>query len=101
MAYDMSKVHMITNTLIGKVLLEKKDKKCIATGVITLDGKIYQARKEVIVSCGAFRTPQILMVSGIGNPDHLHSIGVETILDALHRWAQTCTTISICASLTT
>ncbi|KAI9686099.1 MAG: hypothetical protein M1822_004083 [Bathelium mastoideum] len=81
MAYDMSKVHIVANTMVGKILLEKKDQKCVATGIITADGKVYQARKEVIVSCGAFRTPQILMMSGIGNPDQLHSIGVETLVE--------------------
>ncbi|KAL9085106.1 MAG: hypothetical protein Q9165_007750 [Trypethelium subeluteriae] len=80
MAYDMSKVHIITNTVVSKVLLEKKDKRYAATGVITSDGKVYQARKEVVVSCGAFRTPQLLMMSGIGNPDQLDSIGVETLV---------------------
>ncbi len=35
------------------------------------------ARKEVIVSAGAFNSPQILMLSGIGDPQQLHRFDVE------------------------
>ncbi|KQV22157.1 hypothetical protein ASC97_27685 [Rhizobium sp. Root1203] len=37
------------------------------------------ARKEVIVSAGVFKSPQLLQMSGVGNPALLQSIGVETI----------------------
>jgi len=33
--------------------------------------------KEVILAGGAFATPQLLMLSGIGDPAHLRSIGIE------------------------
>ncbi|MBV8530412.1 MAG: GMC family oxidoreductase, partial [Candidatus Eremiobacteraeota bacterium] len=35
------------------------------------------ARREVIVAGGAFNTPQVLMLSGIGPPEHLRSVGLE------------------------
>ncbi|KAI1383846.1 choline dehydrogenase [Hypoxylon trugodes] len=37
-----------------------------ATGVELIDGQKLVARKEVIICAGAYRTPQILMLSGIG-----------------------------------
>ena len=40
------------------------------------------AKREVIVSGGAINTPQLLQLSGIGNPEHLSSIGV-TVKTAL------------------
>ncbi|HWM69783.1 MAG TPA: GMC oxidoreductase [Steroidobacteraceae bacterium] len=35
------------------------------------------ARHEIVVAGGAFNTPQLLMLSGIGEASHLHSLGIE------------------------
>ena len=40
--------------------------------------KTIQARREIVVSAGALASPQLLMVSGIGDPDHLAKHGIET-----------------------
>ncbi|RXW16744.1 hypothetical protein EST38_g9111 [Candolleomyces aberdarensis] len=37
------------------------------------------ARKEAILSAGAFGTPHILLNSGIGEESHLNSVGVKTV----------------------
>jgi choline dehydrogenase len=33
---------------------------------------------QVVLSAGAYGTPQLLMLSGIGDPDHLEAVGVTT-----------------------
>ena len=40
-----------------------------------------RARREVIVSCGAIASPQLLLLSGIGNSHHLASHGVPVVAD--------------------
>ena len=40
------------------------------------------AERETIVSAGAFNTPQLLMLSGVGPADHLRSMGVTPVVDA-------------------
>ncbi|BET01983.1 glucose dehydrogenase [Nesidiocoris tenuis] len=45
--------------------------------------KIFEvyARKEVIVSAGAFGSPHLLMLSGIGPARHLHDVGIRPLVD--------------------
>lgn len=40
-----------------------------------------RANKEVIVSGGAINSPQILMLSGIGNKAHLEEHGIPVLID--------------------
>ena len=40
------------------------------------------AERETIVSCGALKSPQLLMLSGIGPADHLRAHGIPVLVDA-------------------
>lgn len=75
---------------------EKRPNLCVQTGAhvlrLLLDGRkvtgveyqqgdkrhVAQAQCEVIMAAGAVQTPQILELSGLGDPSHLSSVGIET-----------------------
>ena len=50
-----------------------------AIGVTTSSGE-FQARKEILLAAGAYASPQLLQISGIGPKDVLNSIDVNPIL---------------------
>ncbi|WP_428645078.1 GMC family oxidoreductase [Roseibium sp.] len=73
-------VSVLTNAHVTKVLMEGNR----ATGVAFRRGGTDQtvtARREVILSAGAVNSPQILMLSGIGNGAELQAKGIETVVD--------------------
>jgi choline oxidase len=51
-----------------------------AAGVATTRGDV-RARREVIVSCGVYESPKLLMLSGIGPAEHLLGHGVDVRAD--------------------
>ncbi len=60
------------------------DARC-ASGVQFLEmgaPKSVAAKREVILSGGAFQSPQMLMLSGIGPGDHLREHGLDVVFDA-------------------
>ena len=54
-----------------------------AVGVRVSDGaggaRVVRARREVVLSAGAVASPQLLQVSGIGDPEHLAGLGVPVL----------------------
>jgi choline dehydrogenase len=70
-----------TNAQVSKILLEND--RAIGVEVLKKNDAIDQifATKEVILSAGAFQSPQILMLSGIGDKDELQKLGIETKID--------------------
>ncbi|KAF2173396.1 GMC oxidoreductase [Zasmidium cellare ATCC 36951] len=76
--YDLSKGEVLTGRTVARVVLEGG----VARGVVLGDGKRLEARTEVIISCGALRTPQVLMLSGIGPRSQLEKFGIEVIVDS-------------------
>ncbi len=40
-----------------------------------------RADREIVLSGGAFNTPQLLMLSGVGPADHLSAVGIKPVID--------------------
>ncbi|WP_411817390.1 GMC family oxidoreductase [Hyphococcus sp. DH-69] len=79
-ARDRKNVTVITDAHAEKILLDNRK----AKGVAFAQGKKKRsvlANREVILAAGAFQSPQIMMLSGIGPGDHLKENGINVVLD--------------------
>ncbi len=79
-AQKRANLTVITRAEAERLIFEGKR----ATGAfVQVAGQRLQlnARREVIVSCGAIRSPQLLMVSGIGSGADLQALGIPVLHD--------------------
>ncbi|KAI0724006.1 GMC oxidoreductase [Cerioporus squamosus] len=68
----------------SRIIFRQDARPLVATGVEFLSAeKVYtvSANKEVILCAGAFQSPQLLELSGIGSKDVLSKHGIETLVD--------------------
>jgi choline dehydrogenase-like flavoprotein len=72
--------HIRTKTLVERLMIESGR----VTGVAIRQGRkreVLRAKGGVVLSAGAFNSPQILMLSGIGPAAHLKEHGIDVVLD--------------------
>ena len=78
---DRPNLEILTNTTIDRIIFEGNK----AKGVECLDKSnrsfCVGVKKEVLVSSGAFGSPQILMRSGIGPTEELKTHGIDTLFN--------------------
>lgn len=73
-------LHVLTNAVVQEVVLEQRGERWTATGVrFNHGGQSYTvaASQEVVLSAGSVASPQLLELSGIGNPLVLERAGVS------------------------
>jgi choline dehydrogenase-like flavoprotein len=73
-------VHVETGALVEKIVIENGR----ATGVQIRRGgqsEVLRARGGVILSAGAFGSPQVMMLSGVGPGAHLTEMGIDVVRD--------------------
>lgn len=75
-----SNLHIETEALAQRILFDGRR----AVGVEYRQGvevKTARARKEILVSSGAYNSPQLLQLSGVGPADLLRKYGIDVVLD--------------------
>jgi len=80
--FPLTGVQLMTETLVKHVLIEDLEGKKTATGVELANGRKITANREVILSAGAYRTPQVLLLSGIGPSSELSCHSIPQVVDA-------------------
>ncbi|KAL9130377.1 MAG: hypothetical protein Q9217_001435 [Psora testacea] len=84
LAHNLNGVDIVTSAVVHKVVLTKEDDgPPTASSVLLVDGRQFKARKEIVLSAGTVKTPQILMLSGIGPADLLSKYDVSVVYDNL------------------
>lgn len=68
-----------TNILAKKVVFEERKATGVEVKGLLGNTVTLSATKEVIISAGAFQSPQLLMVSGIGPSEQLEAHGIDVI----------------------
>lgn len=78
---DRTNLRIEINAEVEKIVIENK----VATGVVYhQNGVRYEAyaSQEVLLSGGAYNSPKVLMLSGIGDEEELKKLGIEVLLHA-------------------
>lgn len=77
-ALERDNLTLETGVLVRRILIENR--RAIGVEYIDETGRMATALSDsVILSAGALRSPQILMLSGIGPADHLTELGIEVV----------------------
>jgi choline dehydrogenase-like flavoprotein len=79
--YPLEGVEILLDTLVHRVVMEQEGKSLRATGVQLADNSIMSGR-NIILSAGAIRSPQLLQLSGIGPAEGLEKFGINVKMDS-------------------
>ncbi len=77
---DRPNLTVETNLHVHRVLFEGTRAVGVA-GARLGEMHVYRAEREVIVCAGAYLSPQLLMLSGLGRPDELAQLGIPAIAE--------------------
>src|SRR6202051_903782 len=80
-AMKRGNLHVETSALAQRILFEGRRARAVE---YRQEGRVRtaKARKEILVSSGAYNSPQLLQLSGVGPADLLRKHGIDVVLDA-------------------
>lgn len=79
---ERTNLTVMTNALVHRLAIDKQGQEPIVCGVLySQNGVLHEvlAKREVILAAGTFNTPQILELSGIGDPRILKQHGIDIV----------------------
>ena len=79
-ALSRANLDLITGATVERIAISG-NRACGVTFSHGGERRTVEAEREVILSGGAFNSPQVLMLSGIGPADHLRELGIEVRCD--------------------
>jgi choline dehydrogenase len=72
---------ILTNAPVSKIIL-KSGRACAVDVQSSTGARQLTADREIVLSAGAVKSPQLLMLSGVGPADDLHRIGIPVHVDS-------------------
>ncbi|CAM9119938.1 unnamed protein product [Hapterophycus canaliculatus] len=69
---------------VGVEIVESSPRRWGGRGTRVRQVRLTKERAEIFVCCGAFRSPKLLMLSGVGPKEHLKDKGVSVLVDLPH-----------------
>ena len=80
-AMDRTNLTVETHVEVLKLLFEGQ-RAVGVQGVRLSEPLEFRAEREVIVACGAYNSPQLLMLSGLGRPEELELLQIPVVADS-------------------
>lgn len=80
-AMERANLFIYPSTMAMKIVFNGTEAVGVLCNTLGKDFRL-TANKEVILSAGAFQSPQLLMVSGIGPKETLEKFGIQILVDA-------------------
>lgn len=79
-AQTRENLHILKHATVNQILIQHGQAYGIEVNLLGQTKRI-ECKKEVILSAGAFNTPKLLMLSGIGDGNELKPLGIEVKAD--------------------
>jgi choline dehydrogenase len=80
-ASGRNNLHIETSALVQRILFDRRRASAVEYNKSGAS-RMARARKEILVSGGAYNSPQLLQLSGVGPAELLRKHGIDVVLDA-------------------